>query len=71
MRQRQDLATDVKVERGRRGWSQQNLANEAQVNPGTIRQIEQGRMSHVATVTQVCDTLGLDPKVYLRPEDES
>lgn len=51
----------IKIERVKKGWSQEQLAEYANLNPNTIGRIERAQISPtIDTVVQIAEAFGLD-----------
>lgn len=57
-----DPGTLVRIERGKRGWSQARLAQLAGVSPPTVRDFENGvKKTHARNIVAIASALGIDP----------
>jgi transcriptional regulator with XRE-family HTH domain len=52
----------LRTERQRRAWTQQHLADFAQVSVPTVQRAERGEALRVDTVRLLCDALGKTPQ---------
>lgn len=61
--QRKQVGEEVRAERKRRGWSQDELARRAGVSANTVLAIEKAKYSNgnLGKLRRVLDTLGLAP----------
>lgn len=64
----QTFGETVKAERVRRGWSQQTLANRAEMNRSHIGAIEtKPGLPHYATIVSIAKAFGMTPRELLSP----
>lgn len=61
-RRGENFGTMLRNQRERRGWTQEELAEHADISARTVRALELGarKRPHPATVTALADALGLD-----------
>jgi transcriptional regulator with XRE-family HTH domain len=67
-RQRQSLAAQIRSARRAKGWTQDDLAEQAGVAPGTVLRIEKGENVRQGNLRAVLDALGIPP-LSLAPPD--
>jgi transcriptional regulator with XRE-family HTH domain len=66
------LAHNLKSARRKLGYSQQELAERAELSPGHMNDLEQGRKWVSSfTLQRLADALGLEPFMLLLPHDEA
>jgi transcriptional regulator with XRE-family HTH domain len=62
------IAANTRAARLRRGWTQEQLGEAADVAPRYIQRIETGRINPSAVVVAaIADALGIDPGRLFRP----
>lgn len=62
------VAANVRAARLRRGWTQEQLGEAADVAPRYVQRIETGRINpSVAVVAAIADALGVNPGKLFRP----
>ncbi len=62
------IAANIRRERLRRGWTQEQLGETADLAPRYIQRIETGRISpRAVVVATIADALGVDPGKLFRP----
>lgn len=62
---------DLRRQRGRRAWTQEELAQEAGVGVGTISRLEAGRWgAYPKTVRKLAAALGVEPVELYGEEEE-
>lgn len=68
----QILAKNIRDARKKLGYSQQTLAERAEISPGHMNDLEQGRKWVSAdTLERLADALGLEPFMLLMPNEYS
>jgi len=68
----QILAKNIRDARKKLGYSQQSLAERAEISPGHMNDLEQGRKWVSAdTLERLARALSLEPFMLLLPEDRS
>ena len=66
------LARNIRAARAKHGYSQQRLAEKAELSPGHMNDLEQGRKWVSAdTLERLGDALGLQPFMLLLPPEYS
>lgn len=61
-----DFSTRLKLERQKRSWTQEQLAERARISPRTVQRIENGMDASAETLRLIAEALGLAPEA-LRP----
>jgi transcriptional regulator with XRE-family HTH domain len=62
------IAANVRRERERRGWTQEQLGEAADLAPRYVQRIETGRINpRAVVVAALADALGIDPGRLFRP----